>query len=221
MYQHRDPSPYVHLTMKYRLVIFDFDGTLADTFPWFSAAINEVADRFGFRRVGPGEHDALRNLTAVEILRRLEVPLWNVPRIASHMRGLMSRDIGQIRAFNGVRPMVRELAGRGLSLGLVSSNSLANIRHILGTDAEFFTHLQLGVSLFGKSAQLRKILRTSKVPGHEVLYIGDETRDLEAARDAGVRFGAVAWGYTQIAALRSRGPDEVFLSVEEISERLA
>jgi len=38
--------------MPYSLVIFDLDGTLVDSFPWFLRTINDVADYFGFRRVG-------------------------------------------------------------------------------------------------------------------------------------------------------------------------
>ncbi len=39
----------------YRLVVFDFDGTLADSFPWFARVINDVADRYRFARIAPDE----------------------------------------------------------------------------------------------------------------------------------------------------------------------
>ena len=62
--------------MRYQLVIFDFDGTLADSFPWFSRIINDVADRFRFKRMAPHEMDTLRTMDARALMRHLGVPLW-------------------------------------------------------------------------------------------------------------------------------------------------
>lgn len=62
--------------MTYRLAIFDMDGTLADSFPWFARNLNAVADKFRFRRIAPDEVETLRQLDARRILERLEVPGW-------------------------------------------------------------------------------------------------------------------------------------------------
>ena len=51
----------------YRLVIFDFDGTLADSFPWVLRAMDDVADRFKFRRVREGELEELRTATPARL----------------------------------------------------------------------------------------------------------------------------------------------------------
>src|SRR5436309_15495335 len=72
--------------MPYSLVIFDLDGTLADSFPWFRRNVNNVADTFGFRRVGEGEIEPLRHAGAREVLARLNVPPWEGPVMARHMR---------------------------------------------------------------------------------------------------------------------------------------
>jgi phosphoglycolate phosphatase len=50
--------------------------------------------------------------------------------------------------------------------------------------------------------------------------IGDEARDIDAARAAGIASGAVAWGYADIESLRSRQPTEVFMTFDEIANRL-
>ncbi len=55
--------------MAYRLAIFDFDGTLADTMPWFVGVLNEVSDRFGIRRIDQQEYDALREMSPVQIMK--------------------------------------------------------------------------------------------------------------------------------------------------------
>ena len=87
--------------MRYRLAIFDFDGTLVDSFPWFSRVLNDVADRFHFRRVEPHEIDALRTMEARELMRHLGIPAWKMPFIAHHMRKRKSRELGETRLFDG------------------------------------------------------------------------------------------------------------------------
>ena len=96
--------------MKYQLVIFDADGTLADSFPWFSKVLNTVADKFRFRRVEPGEVEALRGCDARQILERLDVPGWKVPMIARHMRALKAQHLHEISLFPGIDRMLQELA---------------------------------------------------------------------------------------------------------------
>ena len=59
---------------RYDLVVFDFDGTLADSFPWFCSVLNGVADRYRFRRVEDGEIDTLRGMGASAIVRHLGIP---------------------------------------------------------------------------------------------------------------------------------------------------
>jgi phosphoglycolate phosphatase len=74
--------------MPYSLIIFDLDGTLADSFPWFRRHVNDVADRFKFRRVTEDDIETLRHSGSREILAHLEVPRWKLPWIARHMRRL-------------------------------------------------------------------------------------------------------------------------------------
>ena len=61
------------------------------------------------------------------------------------------------------------------------------------------------------------MLRRAAVSASAALFVGDEIRDAEAARAAGVPFGAVAWGYTSTAALRAQTPAHFFERVEDLS----
>ncbi|MER2267690.1 HAD hydrolase-like protein [Methylobacterium oxalidis] len=207
----RPPAPY-------RLVVLDFDGTLADSFPWFCSVINGVADRYGFRRIDEEEVEALRALGAREIVKRLRVPLWKLPAISRHMHDLASRDIGAMRLFPGVPEMMIALARRGTGLAVLSSNTEANVRSVLGPDlAGLVGTYACGASLFGKARRLSALIRRCGAAPAEVLSIGDEIRDAEAARAAGCAFGAVAWGYTRVDALARLGPDHLFAVPAEIA----
>jgi phosphoglycolate phosphatase len=203
--------------MKYKLIIFDFDGTLADSFQWFARAINLAAAKFKIRQVAPNEFEMLRGLNAKAILKHLHVPFWKIPRLGNYMRTLMNQEIGQIHLFPGIEKMLQVLKKQGAVLGLVSSNSWENIQQVLGEEnARLFAFPQCGVSIYGKSAQLRKILRASAIAPLSTIYIGDEIRDLEAARAVKINFGAVAWGYTHFEALQAAGPEKLFCHVNEL-----
>jgi phosphoglycolate phosphatase len=205
----------------YRLAIFDFDGTLADSFPWFRGVVNRLADEHGFRRVEDHEVETLRSHAAHELVKHLGVPLWKMPVIARHLRQLMAEDIARIPLFPGVDRMLRGLAERGVQLAIVSSNSFENVRQVLGPDnTALIRHCSCGAALFGKRSKLKDVLRDSGIPAREAICIGDEIRDLEAARAERIAFGAVSWGYTDPGSLRAHAPEEVFTSMEEILEKV-
>ncbi|HEX2189905.1 MAG TPA: HAD hydrolase-like protein [Longimicrobiaceae bacterium] len=202
---------------RYRLVIFDFDGTLADSFPWFLRVFNEVADRFRFRRIEEGEVETLRGYSGREMMRHLRVPFWKLPWIARHMRRLKTRDLHTISLFPGVDALLERLADSGVELAIVSSNADVNVRGVLGPgNAARVRYWECGASIFGKRASFRRVLRRSGVAPAEALCVGDEIRDLEAARGAGIPFGAVTWGYTTEEALRARSPEAVFRSLDDV-----
>jgi phosphoglycolate phosphatase len=207
--------------MPYALAIFDLDGTLADSFPWFLRTINDVADRFEFRRVADADIEGLRHASTREILGHLEVPLWKLPAIARHARRLKAEAASEIPLFAGVEAMLRTLADNGVQLALVTSDSEANAREKLGHAAALFSHFDCAASLFGKPAKFRRVVKHAGVELDQAIAIGDEVRDIEAARAVGIACGAVCWGYAAPAALRALGPDHVFERMDEIVPILA
>lgn len=203
--------------MRYRLAIFDFDGTLADSFPWVIGMMNDVADRFKFRRVADDEVESLRMCDAREIMRRLGIRRWKLPMIAHYVRSRMAADVEHIHLFPGTGEMLRELTEAGVKLAVVSANGETTIRKVLGEHAALFEAYAGGVSLFGKRSKLMRMSRLTGVPAHEILVIGDEIRDLDATRAARMTFGAVSWGSTRPAAMLERSPDYMFNTVPEIA----
>jgi phosphoglycolate phosphatase len=205
--------------VKYKLLIFDFDGTLADTYPWFTSIMNQVADKYRFRHVSESEYETLREFSAKQLMQHLGIPLWKTLFISSHIRRLMARDLQKISLFDGVDGLLTRLFGGGVTLAVVSSNSSHNVHSVLGPDnASLISHYECGVSVFSKTSRLKKIIRMSGKKQSETMYIGDEIRDLEAAQKAKVTFGAVSWGYNKSSSLAERSPDKLFATLQEISE---
>ena len=203
--------------MRYRLAIFDFDGTLADSFPWVMGMMNEVADRFNFRRVRDDEVESLRLCSAREIMRRLGIRRWKLPMIAHYVRTRMAADVEHIKMFPGADRMLEQLSAAGVRLVVVSANGEATIRQVLGDHAGLIEAYAGGVSLFGKRSKLLKMSRLTGVPASQTLVIGDEIRDLDATRAAHMSFGAVSWGSTRPAAFIARAPDYLFSNVSDIT----
>ncbi len=202
----------------YKLVIFDFDGTLGDSFGWFLDVFDAVADRFRFRRLDRDRLDYLRGLSTAELLRHHGVPLWKVPMIAAHARRLQGQKLETITVFEGMDTVVARLRGQGIGLALVTSNSHANVTRILAPQTlSAFDHVSCGASLLGKTAKFRAVLKRAGIAPREALAIGDELRDIEAARAAGIASGAVGWGYALPERLRAEKPDHVFERPSDIT----
>lgn len=209
-------------TPRFRLALFDFDGTLADSEDWFVEAMNASAERFGYRTVSKEELETLRGLGNREIVRRMGVPAWRMPAIARHFRSEAARNLHRIHPFPGAVDMLRALHEDGVRLAIVSSNSEANIRAVLGPEAaSLISDFACESSLFGKAAKLRRVVRASEIPAQDAIAIGDETRDIEAARKAGVAAGAVTWGYATRAALEGSAPDFIFEDFAELVRAVA
>lgn len=200
--------------MAYKLIIFDLDGTLSDSFPWFLSVVSAVAEKHGFRQVD--DIEAMRGKTSREIIKALDVPLWRLPWIASDMRKLKTRDLDRIPLFPGVPDMLAALTRAGLTIALVTSDSEANARRALGPSASLFRHFACGASLFGKPSKFRQVMKAAATPAEATLAIGDEVRDADAASAAGIDFAAVAWGYATVDALTRTKPVTVFSRVADI-----
>jgi phosphoglycolate phosphatase len=203
--------------MTYRLAIFDFDGTLADTFPFFLGAFNTVADCHGFRRLDPARIDELRHYDVRRMMDHVGLPMWKLPLAAKTFIAMMRDGAASIAPFAGVPDALRHLAAQDVRLALVSSNSEANVRAVLGAElAGLMAHVECGMSIFGKASRIRNVLREAGVAPVDAIYVGDQATDGEAARKAGVPFGAVHWGYATIESLRAAGCDEEFATPSDL-----
>lgn len=206
----------------YKLAIFDFDGTLGDTMGWFLDASDAMAERFGYLPIDRGDLDRLRKLSARELMKLQRVSVLKLPMLAAHFQKMMRNDAASIRMFDGVPDMLKAVHAAGVNIAIVSSNSEENIRIVLGPElCGLVSRFNCGASVFGKATKFRKVLAAMSTRPADTISIGDETRDIDAAREIGMATGAVAWGYTNADALRLYGPTHMFATVQDIIATVA
>lgn len=187
---------------KYELVIFDFDGTLADSFGVLLEASQAAAERFHFKPVAEAEVERLRSSTVREIIAEVGLPWWKLPAVVQHTRKFMRERIEQIHLFDGAAAMLAQLKAAGVQLAIVTSNSRENVERVLGAENLcLIDHFGCGASIFGKQPKTRAVVKAAGVSTNAVLCVGDEARDAEAAQALGLDFAAVSWGYTNPAKL--------------------
>jgi phosphoglycolate phosphatase len=204
-----------------RLVIFDFDGTLSDSGDWFLSVVDELARKFKFRTVQADEVDMLRNKSSRDVIAFLGISRWKLPLIARHVRRLVGLNAHRIELFPGTADLLEQVAATGVKIALVTSNAEANVRKILGPEhAARIDFFACGSSLFGKAPKFRRVLKKMGVKPHEVLAVGDETRDVDAAREVGMRAGSVLWGYAAEELLIAMRPDVLFRTPQDIIDHV-
>lgn len=198
-------------------VLFDFDGTLGDTFQLGFEILNLLAPEFGFRPLPAEELEFARDLSTRGLMKHLGIPRMKLHKISRRGTEEITKRIDTVQSFPGVPEMVRRLHADGFRLGVLTSNSEPNVRAFLKAhDLEIFDFVESSSKLLGKGAVLRRLMKERGLHRGEILLVGDELRDVEAAQETGVHIAAVTWGYNSRKALESAEPDYLFDTPEEV-----
>lgn len=207
--------------MNCRLVIFDFDGTLANSFPMVLNLLDELAEKFNTQKMNREDLPKIRHYSPRKIMKMHKVKIWKVPGIIRYTRILMHRDAHRIAMFEGIDEVIRGLSMRNIKLGIVTTNTRSIVEQVLGPELfKLFDYFVGEVSLFGKPKALKKMLNLSGFRNSETIAIGDEIRDMDAAGKVKIPFGAVLWGFSSPEALSARNPLFTFTHPAQILESI-
>ena len=205
-----------------KLIVFDFDGTLADTLDALLSITNKLASEFGYQQITNEQLANLKYLSPIEIIKITKISIWKLPFLMKRVKAVFPDEISNMNLFPGVIELLNTLKSQGYRVGIVSSNSEANIRSLLKQNQieELFDFIT-GASTFGKGRAIEKILRRYNCPKSDVVYIGDEIRDIQAARSIKIRIVAVGWGFNAPTALIDRQPDLLITKPQALVHALA
>lgn len=203
-----------------RTILFDFDGTLADS---FGVVVDIFYDLTRVPRIDdPEVISHLRHLPMMQVAKELHVQPMHIPRLLVKGRKMMTERINEVQPFAGMPEVLRQLTESGYTLYVMSSNSAQNVQTFLDEHnlSAYFTHVYGGIGLLNKAAAIRKVLRQSHLKADDCVYVGDESRDVDGAKRAGVHMIAVGWGYNDPALLKAHKPDSVVMSPNDLLTRI-
>ncbi|WP_293350499.1 MULTISPECIES: HAD-IA family hydrolase [unclassified Microcoleus] len=200
-----------------KVIIFDFDGTLADTIDILLNITNRLSVEFGFKSATKDELAQLSNLTSWQILRYSGISLFKFPLLIRKLKAELHSEMPNIELFAGIKEVLLELKNLGFQLGIITSNSQENVLALLEINGlqNTFSFVYSG-STFGKHKVINKWLKKEHINPEEVVYVGDEIRDIDAARKTGIKVISVSWGFNSQEVLAAHNPDFLIERPQEL-----
>ena len=206
------------MTPRYTTLVFDFDGTLADSFASAVAIFERIGPGLGLKPLPGPEH--ARAMPTKQLLKQIGVTFWKLGRVVRAYQTAAADEAHTLKLFPEWPKTLRSLRACGVQLGILSSNREDAIRTCLRANGveELFAFVVGYPKLFGKAKALRRILKAEGIARDALLYVGDETRDIEAAHKAKVAVAAVGWGFQAPSVLRDTEPTHFVEAPGELLE---
>jgi phosphoglycolate phosphatase len=203
-----------------KTLIFDFDGTIADSFETLLAIFDETTARP--HRLTASEIAELRGEPLKDVIKYLKIKRWQMPRLILRAKRLLALRMSGIKAFAGISEALARLHHDGYQMFILSTNSSVNISGFLKSNGleSYFTSVYGDIGLRSKASALKKIIKKEKLSPADCIYIGDEVRDIEAAKKAGIRSVAVSWGFSSPPAIQQAQPSYMANNPKDLIKHL-
>lgn len=208
--------------MSEKIIIFDFDGTIADSRNTLVQIANRLALEFGYETVNQEELSRLSQLSSREIIEQSPVPAYKIPFLLRRVKKELNKEIADLKPFIGIAESLATLKEHGYKLGIITSNIEDNVIAFLENNNLhlFFDFIHTGTTLFGKDKIINKLIKRHKFCLDKIIYVGDETRDIEAAKKSKIKVIAVSWGFNSPKILAQYNPDFLVNHPEELVNKL-
>jgi len=201
------------------VVIFDFDGTIANTLGSIIDIMNGLSDEFGFRKIKENDVEYLRGKRPREILKYLGISIFKLPFVIRKTRQEINSHIALLSPSVDILPILKLLKENGCHLGIVTTNIEENVRKFLhANNLDLFDFFYTAKKVFGKDRTISKIIKKMNIEKSTVYFVGDEVRDIEAGKKVGIKTIAVSWGYNTRDALGKEHPDYLVDSPAELEK---
>lgn len=209
------------LIMEKKVVIFDFDGTLANTFPITKQIVIRMANRYGYNKPTDTQMNLYLTKQYMTIIKELHIPLFKIPFLLQAGRKEMSRLIQYADIYPGIKLLIRKLIKNNFIIGILTSNSKINVEIFIKKHHLPITIIHSELNLFGKDKALNRLIKKYNWDKNQVVYIGDEVRDIEACHKAKIDIIAVPWGFNNKELLIKFNPTLIVDRPNDIFEYLA
>ena len=209
--------------MTAKIILFDFDGTIADTYQAIANITNQLSTEFGYKTLSEDELSLLKNLSSREIVKLSEISVFKLPFLVRRVRSELSKEIAELDPIADIKRVLTELKDRGHILGIVTSNNKENVDIFLAKNKldSLFRYIYSGTAIFGKHRVLDRVIQEHRLDKADVIYVGDETRDIRSARKSKISVVAVSWGFNAAEILTKHQPDYLVDRPAELLDAIA
>lgn len=198
-----------------KFIIFDFDGTLVDSKGVSIGIYNRLAQKYNTKLIDNIEN--IQRLPLLDRFKALGIPIYKLPLFAADFTKQYKSYLKNISLVTGMKDLLIGLKRQGYELAIVSSNSESNIRDFLRVNRlDVIETIVNSSNIMGKDKAIKKLLTTNGLTQTEVLYVGDEIRDIMACNKLGIKIIWVNWGYDLLEMAKDGRPDYIALSPQDI-----
>ncbi len=189
-------------------LLFDFDGTIADSFGLGLEIINKLAPKYNLKPFTPDQVAEFRSIPTHKAIKQMKIPFYKLPVLIPVFLHEFKHVLPHLEPFEGIRECLTALKEAGFSMALLTSNSRDNVVSFLDNhDLNCFDWIEGGSGLFNKQVTIKKQIHKHKLNKDSLFYVGDETRDIIAAKKTGIKIISVTWGFHTPVNLASYEPD--------------
>ncbi len=191
-----------------KTLIFDFDGTIADTLPQVIRCVNQLSEKYKYSKIKVTKEIRKKEMSVI-VRECLKLSYLSLPRYVRDIKRLLNLDMEKILFFKNMKFVLEKLSKK-YKIIILSSNSEENIKKILKDNKSSIPEIYSDSSIFGKRQVIKKLLKEKKLEKEKkanVIYVGDEVRDIDACKKAGIKIIAVTWGYNTKELLKKHRPD--------------
>jgi phosphoglycolate phosphatase len=200
-----------------KYLIFDFDGTLVDSLDVIIKGYNQLAGKYKANKIKSEDISYLKELSVAEKCNFLNFKLYKFPLLALDVYKLYKHFLDEVTMFDGIKELLEQLKAFGYRLAIISTNSEHIIREFLiSNKIDLIDDIICSNNLFGKDKDIKRFLKKHKLKNSEVIYVGDEVRDIIACKKNGVKVIWVSWGYDLFNNVRKEQPDYIINKPQEI-----
>jgi len=209
---------------KIKIIIFDFDGVIADTIPYSIKKVVEISKLFKVTELSEKQIiNEIRTKSYQELINGgMKIQWFKLPfmmLIIRRMQHKLFNEIETIKIFSGIKKTIKDLKNKGYKLTILSSNLEKNVRKFLELNKiDTFDLIHCGTHILGKSEAINSFLKKNNFNRNEVIYIGDEIRDVQACKKSGIKMIGVSWGLTRSEILQKYEVDYLANKPSDILE---
>jgi phosphoglycolate phosphatase len=200
------------------VIVFDFDGVLADTLDEMLHITRLVCNMMGYPcEPSPADLNALNKMEFAELGKQLGIPEQREQEFVEHTFRLFSARPVPPRIFPGMREVVLGLAGEN-KIGVLTGNAFQVVDRFLETNelSTAVAIVQSAEAPGNRSMKLKRIVSELGSPARSAYLVGDAVSDVQAAHECSVTSIAVTWGHQSEAKLRSVNPDILVHTPQEL-----